>query len=335
MAMTLIQFCLSALVVVIAGIQLARSTDAIAEVTGLGRLLVGSVLLGGATSLPELTVDISAVRMKMPDLAVGDLMGSSLMNLLILALLDMTTYSRGKMLSRSAAMHALSGQFSIVLTGIVVLGLLTTKSIPEYSLFGIHLWLWGIVAVYILGIRMVYLDQRWLRSVASESETNELKNGQPMSLKRATILFVICAAAIVIAGPYLASAAGEIADQTGLGKSFVGTTLLALCTSLPELVSSVAALRMGAIDLAIGNVFGSNAFNMLLFVPLDALHPHALFATVGPGHVLSGVSAIVATAVVLIGQLYHVELRTRWLEPDAVAVVLIVVGSLALVYFSG
>ena len=80
-----LEFLALAMVVALAGTYLARSADQIAEITRLGRLLIGSVLLAAATSLPELTVDLSAVRQGMPDLAVGDLFGSSLMNLLILA----------------------------------------------------------------------------------------------------------------------------------------------------------------------------------------------------------------------------------------------------------
>ena len=87
---------------------------------------------------------------------------------------------------------------------------------------------------------------------------------------------------IFLAGPRLAHVAGQLADLSGLGKTFVGTTLVALCTSLPELVASITALRMKSFDLVIGNVFGSNAFNMILFVPLDAAHPGSLFADISP-----------------------------------------------------
>lgn len=85
MVVVSLEFLALAAVVALAGTFLARSADQIAEITRLGRLLIGSVLLASATSLPELTVDVSAVRQGMPDLAAGDLFGSSLMNLLILA----------------------------------------------------------------------------------------------------------------------------------------------------------------------------------------------------------------------------------------------------------
>ena len=114
---------LAATVVVFAGNALTRCADAIAELTKLGRLLVGSIFLAAATSLPELTVDISAVRMGLPDLAVGDLLGSSLFNLLILAVADLMNSSRGRMLSRESAAHALSAVMSIALTAMAAIAI--------------------------------------------------------------------------------------------------------------------------------------------------------------------------------------------------------------------
>jgi cation:H+ antiporter len=137
---------------------------------------------------------------------------------------------------------------------------------------------------------------------------------------------------ICVAGPRLAEAAGKIAELSGLGSSFVGTTFVALSTSLPELVASITAVRMGAFDLIIGNIFGSNAFNMVLFVPLDAAYPGSLFAAANPSHVISVLAVIVCTAVVILGQLYGPDRRRRFLEPDAWLVILLVCGAIGLVY---
>ncbi len=106
----ILQFLIAAAIIVAAGTFLSRFADIIAEVTGMGRLLIGSILLAGATSLPELSVDISAVRKGLPNVAVGDLMGSSLMNLLILGIVDLLPGSRGRALSRISSAHALPGR---------------------------------------------------------------------------------------------------------------------------------------------------------------------------------------------------------------------------------
>jgi cation:H+ antiporter len=329
----LTEFLISAAVIIAAGSFLTRFADAIAEITGLGRLVIGSVLLAGATSLPELAVDVSAVRMEMADLAVGDLLGSSLMNLLILAVLDLSHRSRGRMLSRQSAAHALSGLVSTALATIVALGLLTGKALAPYTVGGISPAIILVAIGYALGVRLVYFDQRMAIRTAAEQGKEEILTPVDIGLKTAMFGFAICATVIFLAGPRLAAAAGELAERSGLGDTFVGTTLVALSTSLPELVSMLAALRLGAPDLAIGNVFGSNAFNMVLLVPLDLVQPGSLLSSVSPKHAITCIAAILATQIAVMGQLYQVESRTRLIEPDAWLVILVVCGALGLIYY--
>lgn len=328
-----VQFFLCAFVIIIAGSFLARFADAIAEITKLGRLIVGTVLLAGATSLPELTVDISAVRMNMPDLAVGDLLGSCLMNLLILGVLDLSHYSRGKMFSKLGAAHALSGSMCAAMTALVAMGLLTGKALEKYSLFHLSPFSFLIAIAYGFGIRLNYLDQRISAAEQDKEEKAEDLIPANLTLKKAVGGFAICALAILIAGPFLASSAGEIAELSGLGKTFVGTTMVALCTSLPELASSIAALRMGAWELAIGNIFGSNVFNLLMLIPLDLLLPEPLFATVSVNHAVTCMAVIIATMIIIAGQIYRVEARVFLLDPDAWLVIITVFGGLALIYY--
>ena len=328
----LLQFAVCAAVIIVAGTFLTRYADAIAELTGLGRLLIGSILLAGATSLPELTVDISAVLIPNPDLAVGDLLGSSLMNLLILAALDLTLQSRGRMLSKQAAAHALSGSQATALTAVVALGLLTGKQFGDYAVFGVSPAIWFLIFAYVLGVRLIYLDQR-IAARTGKEQGAEPPAASGITLPMALVGFALSAVAVLIAGPFMANAADRLAEETGLGGTFVGTTLVALSTSLPELVSSFAAVRLGAHDLAIGNVFGSNAFNMILLAPLDFVHEGPILAAVAPSHAVTAVAVILAMLVVIMGQLYRVESRTRFIEPDAYLVIAIVLGALALVYY--
>lgn len=331
---SLLEFAVCAAVIVVAGTILAKCADTIAELTKLGRLLVGSVLLAGATSLPELTVDISAIRLGQPDLAVGDLLGSSLANLLILALLDLTQHSRGRMLSRLAAGHALSGSMSCALTALVGVTLLTGPMLGNVTLLGISPGLWLVAAAYIGGVRITYYDQRVAAAVLEAAALDEKTPEPPKSLSKAVLGFTLAAAVILVVGPFMAHAAENFAKATGLGRTFVGTTLVALSTSLPELVSSLAAIRMKSFDLAIGNVFGSNSFNMLLLVPLDAVHPGSLMASVAAGHGITCLAAILATQTAIMGQLYNVEGRSKFIDPDAWLVIAIVVGGLTLVYYT-
>ena len=332
---SLLQFLICAAVIVVAGTVLAKAADAIAELTGFGRLLVGSILLAGATSLPELTVDISAIRMGAPDLAVGDLFGSSLANLLILAILDLLRYSRGRMLSRQSARHALSGSVSIALTAVAGMTILIAPKLGHIEWFSVSPGLVLLCLMYIAGARIMFIDQQ---ASKSEAEVVTDASGQQAtshgSLPKALLQFAAAAVVVLVVGPFMSHAAEQFAAATGLGRTFVGTTLVALSTSLPEFVSSLAAVRMGAFDLAIGNVFGSNAFNMLLLVPLDAIQKGPLMSLVSSGHCITCLTVICASQIAIIGQLYHVESRRRFLDPDAWLVIAFAIGGLSLVYYA-
>ncbi|MCA9168202.1 MAG: sodium:calcium antiporter [Planctomycetales bacterium] len=332
MTTVIVWFLTSATIIVIAGSMLTTFADAIAELTGLGRLIVGSVLLAAGTSLPELTVDIAAVRLGAVDLAAGDLLGSCLMNLFILALLDLTSRSRGKMLSRQSAAHALSGSVSIVMTAVVAFGLLTGPPFARYAVMGISLVAPLVLLTYLLGVRLVYLDQRIAVREFAEKEPDHAAPTTRLTLPTAIGGFAVCAIVILLVGPSMARSAEQLAEMTGLGDTFVGTTLVALCTSLPEFVSMLAALRIGALDLAIGNAFGSNAFNMVLFLPLDLATSEPLFSVVSMRHAITAIGAIIATQIVILGQLYQAERRIRGIEPDATLVIFIVVAVLATIH---
>lgn len=335
-----LQFLGLAVVVAAAGTALALSADRIAEITQLGRLLVGSLLLAAATSLPELSVDISAIRHGFADLAVGDLLGSSLMNLLILAVLDLAVRSRGGMLSRQAASHALSGTLSIGLTSLVGLAVLTADRLPGLTFFNVGGWSWSLVIAYALGARMIFINQRIAARAAAEAAAASAEVADEASvpsrpwagLWKPAAVFVAATAVLVLAGPRLAETAGELADRSGLGRTFVGTTLVAIATSLPELVAGITAIRVGAFDLVVGNVFGSNAFNMVLFAPLDAVHDGPLFSAANPAHATSAFAVILATVIAVLGQLYSLERRSRIVEPDAVLMLLVLGGAFLLVF---
>ncbi len=331
MAGAIVQFLVAAAIIVVAGTFLSRFADVIAEVTGLGRLLIGSILLAGATSLPELSVDISAVRMGLPDVAVGDLMGSSLMNLLILGIIDLLPGSRGRALSRISSAHALPAALGILLTALAAMAIVTRSNL---SLYNVSVAALGLGLAYLFGMRMIYMDQK----LSATLHTGELESasaaGRRKAFVKALLGFSAAALVIVLAAPYLADASGVIAELSGLGGTFVGTTLVAVSTSLPELVASLAALRIGAPDLALGNILGSNVFNMVLLLPLDLAYPGQLFADVSVTHALTALATIVVTAVVVMGQLYQAERRVRLVEPDGWLIVLLVMGSLAMVFFN-
>jgi cation:H+ antiporter len=330
MAPAILQFVLAAAVVVLAGTFLTRSADTIAERTGWGRLWVGGLFLAGATSLPELTVGISAIRQSMPNLAVGDLIGSSLFNLLILAVLDFSHHSKRRMFSHAAANHAISATMSSTLYLLAAMDILFGARFGSVTFGGLGVGSAGILVAYLLGIRLIFHDQR--AAVAATGSRRE-RPRERKGLSRALVVYCISATALMVAAPFLSAGAGEIARISGLGETFLGTTAVALCTSLPEMVTSYAALRIGAFDLALGNIFGSNAFNMLLLVPLDLAQPGSLLSLVSTAHAFTCLATVLITAIVVMGQLYQAERRIFFVEPDAMLVILLVLASLTVIFW--
>jgi len=220
MVSAILQFLICGVLIVVAGSLLTQFADAIGEITHLGRLLIGSVLLAAVTSLPEPSVDVSAVQTGMADLAVGDLLGSSLMNLLILAVLDLSVHSHGKMLSKQSAAHALSGSLSAALMALVGLGLYAGPKLVAFAPLGISPPLVLVAVTYVFGVRLVYLDQRIaVREATRNAELPiDRRTLPPMPLRHALAGFSCCAIVIAITGPYLAEAAGRLAYAIRLGK---------------------------------------------------------------------------------------------------------------------
>jgi cation:H+ antiporter len=332
----IIQFLVSAAVIVGAGGALTQFGDIISNRTKLGGLLVGSILIAGATSLPELAIDISAVRMGSIDLAVGDLVGSSIFNLLILAVMDLTTYSRGRMLSKTSAGHALAGGTSIVLTAIVALFIFLGPTLGDSTLLRLGPGSFVLIAAYAMGTRLAFRGQKEAGKKGPDDQ-KEHEAAIPwlkkVGLKGAIIGYVATAVVILIAAPFLAKAADHIAEESGLGGTFFGTTFVALCTSLPEIVTTFAAVRIKAFDMALGNIFGSNCFNMVIFVPLDLFHKGSLLSAVSQTHVYTALSVIVITSIVIMGQLYPVEKKKRFIEPDALLTIALIFAALTGLYF--
>lgn len=322
------EFLLCGLAILIAGTVLTRCADRIAELSGLGRIFVGSVFLAAATSLPELTVDLGAVRLGSPDLAAGDLLGSSLMNLLILAVLDSAGLSPRRAFGSDSRHHATAALLTIFLTAWIGLA---AASGGGGEVLGAGPFSWGVLALYALGLRIIWLEQDHAEAAAELKKPNARL---ARDLIRPVAGYAASALAILLAAPRLAAAADRLAVLSGLGQTFIGTTALALATSLPELVSTVVAFRIGAPDLALGNIFGSNAFNMILFLPLDLALPGSFFAAVRPVHALTAFAVIAATTLAVMGQVLKPRERRWYLEPSPELIALLIAGLLWLLYRS-
>lgn len=315
-----------AAVVVIAAVFLASSADNIAEGTGLGRSMVGLILLAGGTSLPELLVGWTGVRIGAYDLTIGELLGSCLLNLMILAIMDLITHARGTMLSRAALAHALSASTCILLAAIVLISLLMPF---KFGILRLSLGSWAIAFVYLGCMRLIYNDQR---IQIAESEPEEERGHPP--LFKAIAIYLLAASAIVFAAPRLAVVAHDLSEKTGLGETFFGTVFVALITSLPEVVSTYTAIRIGAFDMAVGNILGSNCINIFIISLVDFASETPILAAASLTHALTATSTIIVTTVAITAVLYRPKRKYLLLDPDAWMIISLVLGALYLVYAS-
>lgn len=331
MLTALLEFLASAAIIIASGIGMARTADALSRVTGMGHFLAGALLVAIATSLPDLLFGINAVRNGWVDLAVGDLLGAALMNMLVLAGLDMLQPSRGRMLSRAAAAHAISGTMAMSLLAIVGIAVFIPDRLNA-TVGGVGVGLWFVVGAYFLGLRLVFFDQQF---AAKGAGTKEKAAPARADLLKPVIGYLISAALIFIAAPILARSADRLAELTGLGNTFFGTVFLPLSTTLPELVAGLTAVRMRAFALVVGNAFGSIAFNLFLLAPIDLAYDGSLMAVAAQAHVVTCFAAILVIAITVMGQLYHAEQRISFIEPDALLIVVLVFAAFGLIYYLG
>lgn len=323
-----LQFLFSATVIVIAAMQLARYADAIALRTGLGRLFIGALLLSSATSLPEILTSISSFNQGVHNLAAGNLLGSNSFNMTLLAFADLASRQR-RVLRLISMRHALSGSLAVVMITLVLFFLSADIDLMV-----------GPIGLDSLLIILTYVGSMYLlqRSTPASEQTDPEEVGSEVpSLIRAIVGFLIATVVLAFISPLLVSSSSAIADQTGLGTSFVGLTMVAVVTSLPELVTTISLVRVGAEDMAVGNLFGSNAFNMFSIGILDLFFsPGRFLGAINPSFMLVGLLGLLITGIALVGNVGKIERRFfGLLEVDASLILLLYLVGMWLVYSRG
>lgn len=322
-------FAAAAAVVWLTGTRLSYLADAISDRTGVGRALMGLVFLAGITELPELVTTLYAAWKGSAALALNNMFGGIVMQTAILAVAD------------AFAAHAVITAFprrpTPILEGVLLIMLLS--AIGAITLVGdvaIFDYVGGgavvLAVVYVLSIflltkfeggrdwRPIDLPPKGLAKGLSKNENSF----HSASIRSLFIYSLGAAAVILVCGTLLVEAAEAIAVQTSLGRSFVGVTLLAAATSLPELSTTVAAVRMGAYTMAISNIFGSNLIMVLLILPADLFYRDgAILDQVDDTARLALVLGILVTAVYLAGLLVRKKPRFLGMGLDSLLVLMI------------
>jgi cation:H+ antiporter len=331
-------FVVSAAILVRAGYSLAAYADQIAERMKLSRLFVGTLMLAFATSLPELVTDITAARAGAPDLAIGDLFGSSMANMAILAVIDLLY--RGNVWPSVELGHARVAAVAIALTSMAALSIFTQSSL---AIGWVGLTPILIAALYVVSIawfrRMPLLARPGLEAaqIPIKKPIGWSEKAAGRSLRGLWVRFGASAFVILLSAPFVTLSVKGIADATGIAQTFLGAALLAVTTSLPELVASIASVRMGSYDMAVGNLFGSNVANMSVLLFADIAYTEGpILAAASQSQIVSALGAILLMAIAVAAIVGESE-RTRFrkLEPDAIVLLIIYAATLTVVAFYG
>jgi cation:H+ antiporter len=293
------EFVLCAAMIGYAGTRLSRYGDIIADKTGLGGAWIGLALMATVTSLPELVTGISAVTLAdAPDIAVGNVLGACIINLTMIVILDLL--ARGESVySRASQGHILSAGFGIIMAGFVGLSVLFAQHGEAMSLRYIGLYSPVLLILYAVAIRSVFRYERDNREAAVEEQAERYPE---ITLRAASIRYAQAAAVVVVAGLWLPQVGHNIAEAMAWQETFVGTLFIALATTLPEIAVTVSALRIGAIDLAISNLFGSNIFNLAIVAIDDLFYfKGPLLSHVSSLHAVSALSVAMMSGVAVVG----------------------------------
>lgn len=297
MSTTWLEFALCALCIVVAGARLSYYGDIIAIRTHFSRSAVGMILLAFATSLPELVAGVSAVAfVGAPDIAVANVLGSCMVNLSMLALIDFL-YRPYSLWRCASDRHALAASLGVVMAAAAGIAVLLGQTGQPFALRHVGVQSLAILLLYVLAVRSILTQERARGDPASESAEEPI-----LTLRAAATRYAAAAAVILAAGSLLPTIAAQLANQMGWHDAFVGSLFVAGATTLPELAVTVTALRIGALDLAIGNLLGSNLFNLAILAVDDLAYiDGSLWAAVAPVHAYSALSVTLMSGLALAG----------------------------------
>mgnify|MGYP001140512034 CR=1 FL=1 len=313
--LAVLAFLGSMLAIWVGGRALTRSADLIAAHTGLGRVFIGSFLLAATTSLPEVATEAAAASLGLADIALGDLFGSNIFNMTIIALAGVV-WGRGSLLAAASKAHIITGAFGMLLSSIAAMAVLVR---PNVGVLGIGVDVWLIVGVYVAGIRL--LKSHGVEDPADPTG-RAAEPSVPVNIAAAWTRYLAAGALVIGAAILLAKAAEAIAEATGLGQTFVGSTLVAFTTSAPEIVTTIAAVRLGAVDLAVGNVLGSNIFNMTILLVSDIFYRRGYILSAGSEtHALTALVGLILSGLVVLGLASPVTRRLGRVSAEAVLLV--------------
>jgi cation:H+ antiporter len=320
-----------------AGIALSRTTDALDDRLHLGEALGGVVLLAVSGSLPEIAITVSAVAQGHLDVAAGNLIGGIAVQTMVLALCDRAV--RGdKPLSYLAGslIPVLEGALVVIVVAVMLMGTILPESA---SVGGVSPASIGIVLAWLLGIFLINRlrqDEPWQVTMpGSRPGRRRRRAPRAIAMKpfanastlRVCLVFLAASAVTLVAGVALETSGSTLADRAGINGVVFGATFLAVASALPEISTGIEAVRLGDNQLAIGDIFGGNAFQLCLFVLADLLAGTPLMPAAGRANAWLGALGIVLTGIYMSAVIVRPQRRYAGFGADSLlAIVVFVLG---------
>lgn len=295
----------SAFGVVAAGYRVAHTADILADRTGLGEVIAGALFVGASTSLPGAITSISTAAQGFPSLAIGNALGGLTAQTAFLAVADIA-YRRANLEHAAASATGLTQ--GVLLLVLLCLPLIASVQ-PSYTVWGVHPVSLLTVFVYLAGLRL--LDAVGAKPMWEPVQTSETREeistvsdrGAERPLSGVWLEFCIAAAGTALAGYVVGQIGIELVGRAGLSSTVVGTAILGVVNSLPELVTAVAAVRIGAVSLAVGDVIGGNAFEVLFLSAADLVSEGSIYASFTWQDQATALFAMLMTGVLLLGMI--------------------------------
>ncbi|OCC22456.1 cation transporter [Croceicoccus estronivorus] len=298
-----LQFAACMAVIGVAGPILTRNGERIARLTGMSHSWAGLVMLATATSLPELYTGVSASALAdAPNIAMGDALGSCIFNLVMLVVLD--ALSRDEPVWRRIDQgHILTAGFGVILIGFVGALVLVAREGLDFRIGHVSVYSPFLILLYIVAMRAAFFYERRPHLSASEPVRPPQEEE---TLRRSVVRYCLAALVIGAGGAALPFAGLAVAEAMAWKTTFVGTLFVAAATSLPELVVTITALRLGSADMAIGNLLGSNLF-VILVIAIDDIgySQGSLFSAVSPAHAVTAFAGAIMAGILIVGLLYR------------------------------
>ncbi len=319
--------------IVFSGSRLAKIADELADRTGMGEILAGALFVGASTSLPGAITSVSTAFQDHPSLAIGNALGGLTAQTAFIAVADLF-YRRANLEHAAASVTGLA-QAVLLLTMLSMPLIAATE--PDITVWGVHPASAAIVISYIFGLRLlskIKTEPMWraVRTSDTEEEVSAVDENDPRSDGSLWTWFAVHAGMTAIAGFVVGEASIALVAMTGVEESAFGTVFTAVANSLPELVTAIAAVRIGAVNLAVGDVIGGNAFEVLFLCLADVAYEGSIYSAFGPNDMTTALIAMLMTGVLLLGMLRRQRVGVAGIGFESATVLGLYAGSVVLVF---